>query len=122
MITQDVYWFCNMQDKTFVEITKHEATHQRLIDGKGWRRLKHLARLKDAWDLHIASLWPSDQVLGIPFEYSLCYDGGNFVLYVDAETPAEDIEKAKQKLRQDRDVVTLGVRILTRVPCELAPA
>jgi len=53
----------------------------------------------------------------IPFTYDLCSDGGYFHLWVDTGLFDDgDIERAKQNLYRERDVVGLSVHKVTHAP------
>lgn len=50
---------------------------------------------------------PNRTVLGIPFSWGISVDGGHFTFYMFGEVPKKDFLKAKRKLNNSQDVVSI---------------
>lgn len=50
---------------------------------------------------------PNRTVFGIPFTWGISIDGGHFTFYMFGEVPKKDFLKAKRKLKNSQDVVSI---------------
>ncbi len=67
------------------------------------------------WSTCMSSLWECDCHFGVHYCYDLTPNGGLFELYQLPCNSKEDVEKCKERLRSQRDVVALDVVTISKL-------
>ena len=99
----DSHYIINTKNNQYIEVKDANW------DGDWKQQYPHVKDL-DYIDIDQPSIWEHHFINGIPYCYDLCRDGGLFVLFVDVDKFTDkDILKAKERLRQQQDVVSLCV-------------